>query len=84
MRTLKDYLLVGEAAKFLGVSVGTIRNWDRSGKLQSYRNPANGYRLFKRSDLEAFLASIAEERTASKPSRSVRPVARPKRPIGSS
>ncbi len=56
--TLGDYLTVGEAADRLGVSISTLRNWDRSGKLAARRHPINGYRLYVRDDLEAFLQRI--------------------------
>jgi CheY-like chemotaxis protein len=52
-----DCLTVGEAAQFLGVSAGTLRNWDRSGKLKPRRHPQNGYRIYLREDLEAVLRS---------------------------
>ena len=55
---LREYLTVTQAASVLGVAANTIRAWDAAGKIPSRRNPANGYRLFKRTDLEAFLASI--------------------------
>ena len=58
MDKLKDYLRVKEAAEFLGVSPNTIRNWSREGKLKTFRNPINGYRLFRRQDLEKFLRAI--------------------------
>ncbi len=57
-QTLKDYLTVGEAAAFLGVSPTTLRNWDRSGKLKAHRHPFNGYRLYQRRDLERILAEV--------------------------
>jgi PAS domain S-box-containing protein len=52
-----DCLTIGEAAEFLGVSAGTLRNWDRSGKLKSRRHPQNGYRIYLHEDLEAVLRS---------------------------
>jgi excisionase family DNA binding protein len=55
---LREYLTVTQAASLLGVAANTIRAWDAAGKIPSRRNPANGYRLFKRRDLEAFLESI--------------------------
>jgi MerR family transcriptional regulator, copper efflux regulator len=57
-RNLRDYLLIRDAASFLGVSQATLRNWDREGKIAAYRNPINGYRLFKRADLEALLQKV--------------------------
>ena len=57
---LADYLTVSEAAERMGVSPGTLRNWDRTGRLKAYRNPLNGYRLYRRFDLEALLLRIAK------------------------
>jgi DNA-binding transcriptional MerR regulator len=55
---IQDYLKIKAAAAFLGVSVNTLRNWERAGKLATYRHPINGYRLYKKSDLEGLLAAI--------------------------
>ena len=55
---LDAYLTIKEAAEFLGVSTNTLRNWGRDGKVPMHRNPINGYRLFKRSDLEQLLSEI--------------------------
>jgi MerR family transcriptional regulator, copper efflux regulator len=54
-----DYLQTKEAAIFLGITPNTLRSWCRSGKLPVHRHPMNGYRLFKKTDLEAVLAAIA-------------------------
>jgi DNA (cytosine-5)-methyltransferase 1 len=58
MKKLHDYLRIKEAAEFLGVSPGTLRNWGRDGKIPTYRNPLSGYRLFKKTDLKALLRQI--------------------------
>ena len=55
MIKLTDYVKTAEAAEILGVSQNTLRKWAASGAIPMHRNPANGYRLFKRSDLDAFL-----------------------------
>ena len=60
MSKLSDYLKTGEAAEFLGVSQNTLRTWAGDGAIPMHRNPANGYRLFKRSDLDRFLKKTAE------------------------
>src|SRR6266550_3374392 len=52
---LAEYLTVGEAADFLGVSPWTLRNWDRAGRLKAVRHPKNGYRIYREQDLEAVL-----------------------------
>jgi DNA (cytosine-5)-methyltransferase 1 len=49
---------IKEAAELLGVAENTLRNWERSGKLRVYRHPINNYRLYKRADIAALLASI--------------------------
>lgn len=38
-------LLLGEAAKAIGVSADTLRRWDRAGKLRSVRDGANRRRV---------------------------------------
>ena len=55
-----DYVMVARAAEILGGSQGTIRTWAADGKIPMHRNPANGYRLFKREELEKFLKNIAK------------------------
>ena len=57
---LSEYVKVAEAAAILGVSQGTLRNWAEAGKMPMHKNPANGYRLFKRKDLENFLSEISK------------------------
>lgn len=58
--TLADYMTVTEAAELLGVTAATLRNWDRAGKLSPRRNPLNGYRLYKREELEAILREVSD------------------------
>ena len=58
MRKLSEYVMTAEAAEILGVSQNTLRAWAEDDKIPVHRNPANGYRLFKRKDLEAFLKKI--------------------------
>lgn len=66
MTKLSEYVTTAAAAKILGVSLNTIRAWAEDGKIPVRRNPANGYRLFRREDLDKFLESVAKSRTASK------------------
>ncbi len=62
---LREYVKVAEAAEILGVSQGTVRAWAEAGKIPMHKNPANGYRLFRRDDLEKFLARIAKPENRS-------------------
>jgi excisionase family DNA binding protein len=57
-KNLADYLTVGEAAKILGVSRSTLRNWDKAGKLNPCRHPVNGYRLYDRNELTDLLKQV--------------------------
>lgn len=58
MNKISEYVMVKEAARLLGVSDNTLRNW--GDKFTYYRNPMNGYRLYKRSEIMAFLDNIAQ------------------------
>ena len=61
---LSDYLQIKAAAALLGVAPNTLRNWDRTGKIQVYRHPVNNYRLYKKADLQRLLASIESSATS--------------------
>ncbi len=41
-------LLLGEAARAIGVSQDTLRRWDRAGKLRTVRDSANRRRVARR------------------------------------
>ncbi len=56
---LSEYVKVAEAAEIIGVSQGTVRAWAEAGKIPMHKNPANGYRLFKRNDLDKFLECVS-------------------------
>ncbi len=59
---LKQYWTIRQAADFIGVTTVTLRTWDKLGKLKAYRHPANRYRLYKRSELVAFLRQVRNRR----------------------
>lgn len=61
MLNLSEYLKTAEAATLLGVSPNTLRKWAENGELPVHRNPVNGYRLFKKSDLDLFLGRVEKE-----------------------
>jgi DNA (cytosine-5)-methyltransferase 1 len=58
MKKLNDYLMIKEAAKYIGVDKNTLRNWEREKKITVYRNPINKYRLYKKEDLEKLLNDV--------------------------
>ena len=47
-----ELLTIGEAARMLGVSVDTIRRWERDGKITGTRT-LGGQRRFRRDIVEA-------------------------------
>jgi DNA-binding transcriptional MerR regulator len=53
-----EVLTVSAAAALLRVSVSTLRNWDRSGKLKARRHPINGYRLYLKRDIERLRSEV--------------------------
>lgn len=58
---MKDFIKIEEAAKMLNVTTMTLRRWDKADKLKAYRHPMNNYRLYKKSDIEFILRSIAND-----------------------
>jgi excisionase family DNA binding protein len=46
-----------QAARYLGVSLATVRRWADAGHLDYYRTPG-GQRRFSREQLEQFVASM--------------------------
>jgi len=55
---MSDLLQIKGAAKLLGVTGQTLRNWDKQGKLKPHRHPMSNYRLYKKSDLLKLLKKI--------------------------
>lgn len=66
MLKLDEYVKIAAAAKFLGVSQNTLRKWADEGRIAMRLNPGNGYRLFRRTDLEKFLQAAARPAKAPK------------------
>jgi len=48
----KELLTIGEAAEFLGISVDTLRRWDKSGKLVAIKKKGGTHRYYAKEDLE--------------------------------
>ncbi len=51
-------ITIRQAAKILGVTPLTLRNWDNSGRFKATRHPINNYRVYKIADIEKLLAEI--------------------------
>lgn len=52
-------LSTSQAARELGVSLGTVRRWSDMGYLQSYRTPG-GQRRFSVEHIEQFVRSLQQ------------------------
>ena len=50
-------LTISEAARFLGVSLSTVRRWSDAGVLPSY-HPPGGKRRYNHKQLESFLNGL--------------------------
>ncbi len=55
---IKEYLTIKEAAKLLGVTPLTLRNWEKKRKLIPYRHPFNKYRLYPIDQINSLIRRI--------------------------
>ena len=56
---MKEKVSLTEAATYLGVTKQTLRNWDKSGRLKSHRDPSNKYRSYDFEDLQQVKEDVA-------------------------
>ncbi len=54
----EELLTIREAAEFLGVSIDTLRRWDKSGKLVALKKEGGTHRYYSRKDLEVFSSDL--------------------------
>ena len=52
-----EKIRIGKAAEILGVTVQTLRNWEKAGKLQSQRS-RGGQRYYRLEDVERFAVDL--------------------------
>lgn len=58
IKKINEYMNIKDAAKYLGVTENTLRNWENNHKIPVYRNPLNGYRLYEKESLDQILNSM--------------------------
>ena len=67
---IQKLLSIGKTAKMIGVSIQTLRRWDATGKLKSFRISLTGNRYYLQNEIEEFLAgdiaALAERWAKSK------------------
>lgn len=56
--TEQELITISEAAEILGVSIDTLRRWDKSGKLSPIKTSDAGYRLYSKSQIELYLNDL--------------------------
>jgi molybdopterin-binding protein len=61
---MPEDLTLGEAATALGVSVDTLRRWDRSGRIKTTRDARN-HRLVPASEIRRLSSKPARHRTGT-------------------
>jgi len=51
------YYTIGEAAKILGISPRTLKNYEKRGRIpEPMRNPSNNWRIYTEEDIEKLKA----------------------------
>lgn len=62
-------LSIGNASRLLGVSIDSLRRWDKTHRLESIRNGPRGHRYYKQSDIDRYLQHVVSVagQWASKP-----------------
>src|SRR4051794_41890710 len=67
MSEVDEGVLLGEAARVIGVSPDTLRRWERAGKLRTTRDGANRRRVSRR-EIERLSGHPERHRTGGPPS----------------
>lgn len=58
---MNKYLTLSETAELTGKSKGTLRRWDREGKLPAYREPVSNYRIYNQKQVESLFGDFFEK-----------------------
>jgi len=54
----KELITINQASQILGVSIDTLRRWDKSKKLSAIRFKSSGHRYYNRSSLAEFIPKL--------------------------
>jgi DNA-binding transcriptional MerR regulator len=61
-----EFITIKQAAKLLGVTPLTLRNWDNSGKFTASRHPINNYRVYKKAEVEMLIEDMKSKQIKTK------------------
>ena len=54
----EELLTITQAAEILGVSLDTLRRWDKSGRLVAIRKDGGTHRYYREKELEIFASEL--------------------------
>jgi excisionase family DNA binding protein len=57
-----DTMTTSQVAKMFGVTIVTVRHWDKVGKLKAQREARSRFRIYNRKDVEAYYKQVMNER----------------------
>ena len=60
------YLTIKQAAKIIGASELTLRNWDNSGKFTAARHPINNYRVYTLDQIKELMKKMGRKKASRK------------------
>lgn len=62
----KQYLTIKQAAKIIGVSELTLRNWDNKKKFEAVRHPINNYRVYTLDQIDDLMKKLGRKKASRK------------------
>ena len=60
------HLTIRQAAKIIGVSELTLRNWDHAKKFTAVRHPINNYRMYTLEQIETLMKKLGQGKPSKK------------------
>jgi len=75
-QTPTDRYSIGKSSEYLGVSIDTLRRWEKKGVITAYRSPG-GHRYFLRPDLDKLFGQKYARVTSTEPKEQPLPTVKP-------
>jgi len=86
-KDMQKMLSIGEASDYLGISIDTLRRWEKKDKVKPHRSPG-GHRYFKKEELDNLFGRKYERAKELKPRSKKKaeikkdePISKPEKPI---
>ncbi len=55
---MSEFITTKQAAEILNIHPTTLRRWEKTSKLRAHRNELNGYRQYRKADIDAVLRGL--------------------------